>query len=226
MAGEPPSAASLPLALTGLLGAGFVLARALGADGLAAAALAAGLAMAVATSGRGAARRGRLGGALGLAGLAAAVAVAPPPWLGHALDALPPLCELLLALVFAATLLPGREPLIARYTRLDRGVVPPECEGYARRLTAFWAALLALLAIGHGLVLAGVLAVPDGVLLAVNPGLVAAVFLAEHLVRTLRFPHLGIASPLRTCRVVLRAGWHEAALAPASAAPRRPRHAA
>jgi uncharacterized membrane protein len=226
MAGEPPRAALLPLALTGLLGAGFVLARALGADGLAAAALAAGLAVAVATSGRRAARRGGLGGALGLGGLAAAVAVAPPPWLGHLLDALPPLCELLLALAFAATLRPGREPLIARYARLDRGVLSPECAGYARRLTASWATLLALLAIGHGLLLAGILAVPGGVLLAVNPGLVAVVFLAEHLVRTLRFPHLGVASPLRTWRVMLRAGWPAAALAPAPPPPRRPRHAA
>ncbi len=227
MAGEP-RAASPSLALTGLFaGATFVLARFLGADGIAAAALLALAAVARARgSGRSAIPPGRLGLALGLAALAAGVAVAPPPGLTRVLDAVPLATELLCALVFAATLLPGREPLIARYTRLDWGTVPPECEGYARCLTAFWAGLLFLLGLVHGLVLAGVLAVPGGTLLAANLGVVAAAFLGEHLVRTLRFPHLGVASPLRTWRVMLRAGWQEAILSSSpTPPPSRHRHA-
>lgn len=224
MAGEP--LASPALAPTALLGAGFVLARVLGADGIAAADLAVLAALAV-LPGLGEQRwRARLGLAAGLVALAAAgVTLAPPAALGRALDALPFTANLLLALHFAATLRPGQEPLIARYTRLDLGAVPPKCEGYTRGLTAFWAGLLLLLALLHGLVLAGALAVPGGILLAANLGGVVTVFLAEHLVRTLRFPHLGVASPLRTCRVMLRAGWQETALAHPSPAPGRRCHA-
>ncbi|MBW8271304.1 COG4648 family protein [Caldovatus aquaticus] len=212
-------------ALTGLLGAGFVLARALGADGIAAADLVL-LAALAALPGPGrerGTRRALLGGLAALA--AAGAALLPPAARARALDALPCAANLVLALHFAATLRPGREPLIARYTRLDRGAVPPECEGYARGLTAFWAGLLLLLALVHALALAGALALPGGVLLAANLAAVATAFLAEHLIRTLRFPHLGTASPLRTCRAMLRAGGQGAAAAAPAPAPDRRCHA-
>ena len=53
------------------------------------------------------------------------------------------LANLLACYGFAATLLPGREPLISRYTRFDFGHLPPDCAAYTRGLTALWEALLA-----------------------------------------------------------------------------------
>ncbi len=134
----------------------------------------------------------------------------PRDALARLLDILPVAVNGLLAWHFGATLRPGREPLIARYTRLDWGRMPPECVGYARALTGFWAVTLGLLALAHA---AAVLAPPAasaggigrGAVLAANAALVAALFLGEHALRTVRFPALGIASPLRTLRVMARA---------------------
>ena len=54
-----------------------------------------------------------------------------------------------------STLLPGREPLISRYTRFDFGHLPPDCAGYTRFLTLLWAALLAGFAAAQAAALAG-----------------------------------------------------------------------
>jgi uncharacterized membrane protein len=101
---------------------------------------------------------------------------------------------------FASTLLPGREPLITRYTRFDFGHLPPDCAGYSRRLTLLWALLLAGFAAAQMAALAGLWR--PSTVLAVEAVLCGALFLGEHLVRSTRFPHHGPATLRRTFRAI------------------------
>ena len=101
---------------------------------------------------------------------------------------------------FGATLLPGQEPLITRYTRFDFGHLPPDLRAYTRRLTLLWAALLAGFAAAQGAALAGLLP-PSGVF-AAEAAACAALFLGEHLVRARRFPHHRPITLRRTLRAV------------------------
>lgn len=146
----------------------------------------------------------RLAGALALTGLGllaagAARGVAP----AALLPLLPALGLLMLSARFAATLLPGREPLITHYTRFDFGRLPPECAGYTRRLTGFWAALLALAApLQAAAPLAGL---APGAVAAAGSALMLGLFLAEHALRDRCFPHLGPATPARTLRAIIAA---------------------
>lgn len=195
------------LALTVPLVVAFVLGRVARLDQLAAFA-AAGLAL-LAVGPSLPSLRARAGFGAGLGALLGTLLLAAPGGLAAALQALPLVLEACLALHFAASLRQGREPLIALYTRLDWGHVPPECAGYTRRLTQLWSVVLAALAAAHGLTFA----LPDldpGLALAANAAVVLALFLGEHLVRTLRFPQFGIASPLRTFRAILLAAGTEA----------------
>jgi uncharacterized membrane protein len=93
-------------------------------------------------------RRGRVGAWLTWLAIAAALA-----WLAHsghgevALDSLPVLINAALCFVFARTLRPGREPLIARIIGILEGperLAQPGVERYARRLTWAWALVLGL----------------------------------------------------------------------------------
>ena len=144
---------------------------------------------------------------------AAALAVSWPllrPMAPQRLAALlPPFGDLLLCAHFGATLWPGREPLISRYTRHDFGRLPPECVGYTRGLTLLWAAVFAALAPLHAVLLLGLppLMPPmDGtVVMGGTVAALLALFLAEHVVRSLRFPQFGIATPARTLRAILSA---------------------
>jgi uncharacterized membrane protein len=110
------------------------------------------------------------------------------------------LANLLACHGFAATLLPGREPLISRYTRFDFGHLPPDCAAYTRGLTLLWAVLLAGFAAAQAAALAGYWQ-PSAVL-AVEALVGGALFLGEHAVRSLRFPHHGRATLRRTLRAV------------------------
>jgi uncharacterized membrane protein len=101
---------------------------------------------------------------------------------------------------FAATLLPGREPLISRYTRFDFGHLPPDCAAYTRNLTLLWAVLLAGFAAAQAVALAG--GWQPSAVLAVEALVCGALFLGEHGVRGLRFPHHGRATVRRTVRAV------------------------
>jgi hypothetical protein len=101
---------------------------------------------------------------------------------------------------FARTLRPGQEPLIARYIRFDERRNPAECAGYARGLTWFWAVVLGLVAVVE---LAALL---RGVELGLAPDmLLLALFLGEHVVRSVMFPSGGIAWPTQTLGAILRA---------------------
>ncbi len=110
------------------------------------------------------------------------------------------LANLLACYGFAATLLPGREPLISRYTRFDFGHLPPDCAAYTRGLTLLWAVLLGGFAAAQAAALAGHWR-PSAVL-GVEAAAGGALFLGEHLVRGLRFPHHGPATLRRTVRAV------------------------
>mgnify|MGYP007135336283 CR=1 FL=1 len=101
---------------------------------------------------------------------------------------------------FGVTLLPGREPLITRYSRFDEGVIVQECRGYSRGLTVLWTGVLAGFAAACAAALAG--AWPIDTVLATETLAGGALFLGEHVVRSLRFPHHGLATPLRTLRAV------------------------
>ncbi|MFC3126474.1 hypothetical protein ACFOD4_15530 [Pseudoroseomonas globiformis] len=144
--------------------------------------------------------------ALAAVAVAAALAFATAPSILAVL--LPSFGHALLALHFGLTLLPGREPLITRYTRHDFGYLPPECAGYTRALTALWTLLFALLVPLHAMVM---LALPPfetadpGLVYAALLGFMLLLFLGEHPVRSLRFPQHGVATPARTLRAILSA---------------------
>jgi uncharacterized membrane protein len=153
-------------------------------------------------------RAARLGLMAALAVLALALWTHPDAmWL--LVRSLPALGMLLMALHFGATLLPGEEPLITRYTRYDPGVRIAECAGYTRGLTWVWTLVFVALTPVYALAL---LRLPplDGPadnaeVFASGAILMLALFLGEHVVRTLRFPHFGTATPPRTLRAVLAA---------------------
>ena len=147
--------------------------------------------------------RARVGGVLRLAAGAAGLtlcALLLPGGMARLQAALPVLANLAVCTRFATTLLPGREPLITRYTRFDMGGMPPECRPYTRALTAAWAGFLAGFAALHALALAGFW--PSWPVLAAEAGLGAALFLGEHALRNLRFPQHGRATVRRTLRAV------------------------
>jgi uncharacterized membrane protein len=117
---------------------------------------------------------------------------------------LPAFGYLVVMLAFARTLRPGREPLISAFCRLDFGRLPDECRGYTRGLTLLWAVLMGALALE-----AVTLPLLDrtawlGTASLLNIGLMLAVFIGEHGVRALVFPHLPTGSPLRTGRIMLQ----------------------
>jgi len=100
---------------------------------------------------------------------------------------------------FGATLLPGREPLISRYSRFDAGL--PDADGtYTRRLTLVWSALLAGFALAYAT--AALASWSIAVISVVQPLTCGTLFLGEHVLRNRRFPEHGRATPLRTLRAI------------------------
>jgi uncharacterized membrane protein len=145
---------------------------------------------------------GQVALALGMAGFGV-LALLWPALPGQALRLLPVLGTVLLCGHSGATLRPGHEPLISRYTRHDFGHLPPECDRYTRGLTLLWTVVFALLAGLQALLLAT--GAPAGPVLFGSAIAMLLLFLGEHVVRSLRFPQFGIATPLRTGRAILAA---------------------
>jgi uncharacterized membrane protein len=114
--------------------------------------------------------------------------------------ALAVLANLFASFQFATTLPPGREPLISRYTRFDYGHLPPDLAAYTRLLTLLWATLLAAFAAAQAAALAGYWSA--SAVLAVEIAACAALFLGEHFVRNLLFPHHRPITLRRTVRAV------------------------
>jgi len=108
-------------------------------------------------------------------------------------------------MTFARSLRARSEPLIATFCRLDFGRIPEECVAYTRRLTLLWAVVMGALAVeAAALALSGRTAWL-GTATAVNAGIMTALFVGEHGVRLMMFPHLPLASPIRTGRIMLQA---------------------
>ncbi|WP_198373529.1 COG4648 family protein [Roseomonas rosulenta] len=147
--------------------------------------------------------------ASGIAAVALAAGAAAALWVGRQgaatlLELMPLAGNLLLAWHFGATLRPGREPLISRYTRAEHGRLPPELARYTRRLTWFWTIIFLAFAGLNGLTLAGLGPAPGRSAVA-NLVLSALFFLAEHPLRRALFPALGPATPWSTLRAIWRA---------------------
>jgi len=165
------------------------------------------LAAALSRGVRGSRRRLMLAGGLGAVALALFLSPRLTATLAHGL---PFLVNLAFMICFGRTLLPNQEPLITRFCRVEYGGQVPEAfVRYTRMLTLIWTALFAVFAVECLVPLAAPSTlswlVPLNLL---NGGIVALFFLGEHVFRTWRFPSFGIASPLRTGRIILLAGRH------------------
>ena len=122
---------------------------------------------------------------------------------GLVLAALPLAGNLALAWHFGATLLPGREPLIVRYSRAEHGEIPPALARYARGLTVLWTGCFLAFCGANAATLASFGPAPV-LSRALNIGLAAVFFLGAHLVRGNLFPEFGPARPWRTLRTIWR----------------------
>lgn len=144
-----------------------------------------------------------LGAMLLLLGLEAAAGAAILDAAGRAGPALlAALGNLVAGLRFGLTLLPGREPLISRYSRFDAAGMPDADGRYTRRLTRLWALLLGGFALAF---LAAALGLGSAAPLArLQPLACLGLFLGEHALRRRCFPGLGPVSPLGTLRAIWR----------------------
>jgi len=114
---------------------------------------------------------------------------------------------LMLASLFLATLAPGREPLITRFARLERGVLPDDLRIYTRRLTWAWAAFFCLLVLESALL--ALFAPVETFLLftnTVNYFFVGAFFIAEYIYRRIRYRHHSHPSILHLIATIARSG--------------------
>ena len=107
--------------------------------------------------------------------------------------------------IFGRTLLPGQEPLITRFRRIEIGYVAPKFAGYTRRLTVIWTLLFAAGCVASLAVAAtGEIELWSWVAFILFPALTVALFLGEHLYRAYRYGPEGRASPLRTLALMFR----------------------
>ena len=116
--------------------------------------------------------------------------------------ALPLAVNLTLCWLFGRTLPAGREPMIARFARIERGAeLPPDLARYTRRLTVAWTVFFAAMAaISLGLAVWGSLAVWSLFTNVINYALVALFFIGEYVVRRVRFRHYRHLSPIEVMR--------------------------
>jgi len=116
--------------------------------------------------------------------------------------ALPLGVNLALCWLFGRTLAAGREPMIARFARLERGGdLPGDLARYARTLTLVWTVFFATMA-ATSLALAawGPLAAWSLFTNVVNYALVALFFVGEYVVRRIRFRHYRHPTPIEVVR--------------------------
>jgi len=104
----------------------------------------------------------------------------------------PPLAVYLaLAGAFAATLRSGREPMVSRFARIERGgELPPDLARYTRVLTGLWVLFFVVMAgVSLSLALAGPRELWSLFTNLVSYALLALFFLCEYLYRRIRFRH-------------------------------------
>lgn len=148
----------------------------------------------------------RLGAALLCAAVLAILGVAFALVPQLLLFAPPVLINGMLAAVFAASLRPGRKPLIGIFASLEHGELPNDLARHARLITWCWALLLAAIAI-VSLALAAWAPMPVWSLFTnvVSYVLVATLFAGEYLYRRMRFrqyPHASLPAVIRNVRRV------------------------
>jgi uncharacterized membrane protein len=164
-------------------------------------------------------RTGRPPGKLAIAGVVVVLAALLVIWLGYASAVTVVLAPSVifnagLLVIFGHTLLPGREPLITRFRRIDVGFVAPVFVSYTRTLTALWTLIFAVgTTVSLGAALWGDIALWSWLALIVLPIVTAVFFVGEHVYRAIRYGPEAGASLLRTLRIMTdERAW---ALAPA-----------
>lgn len=113
---------------------------------------------------------------------------------------LPPVViNLVLCGFFSRTLLRGREPLVTRFARIDRGgQLAPDLVRYTRNVTVTWAAFFALMAaVSTTLALTGPIAAWSIFTNILNYLLVVLFFIVEYIYRRIGYRHHPHASPLQ-----------------------------
>ena len=148
-------------------------------------------------------------------------------WPDITLSVFPILVNVIVAHIFSRSLVPGREALITRIAKLERGGVLPEALAiYTQRLTSAWAWFFRMLAL-NGVFLALTASAETILLFAntLNLVLIAAFFLAEYLYRRWRFRAYGHPPLRHLIRTLADTGWmrqgHEPAAPPARTAVER-----
>lgn len=121
---------------------------------------------------------------------------------------LPPIAiNVFLLIVFGRTLLPGREPIISRLSRLMRGDLPDDLRAYTRGLTWLWAGIFAGFVVESVLLaLYAPLEVWSLFTNIVNYLFVAVLLVAEYIYRVWRFSNYTHASPLQLVLTLARQG--------------------
>ena len=109
--------------------------------------------------------------------------------------------NLALAIVFGRTLAGNREPLCTRFARLVHETLPPDVERYTRQVTIAWTMFFGFMfAVSCALYLPGLLTAWSLFAIILSPILIAAMFVAEYLVRRLVLPkweRTGVLSGIR-----------------------------
>ena len=149
-------------------------------------------------------RRDAYAFAAALAVILGALALGAP----HVLLLAPPvLINAALAYVFGSTLLPGRDPFISRFARMEQGALPADLARYTRRLTWIWALLFTAMAItALALALFGSLAAWSTFTNVVTYALVGVLFAGEYAYRRVRYRQYRHASLPDLVSNVRRAG--------------------
>jgi uncharacterized membrane protein len=130
---------------------------------------------------------------------------AAPKWIVRCGCAI--LINVALAFVFGASLLPGRDPFISRFARMEHGTLPADLDRYTRRLTWIWTVLFAAMAtIALALSLFGSLAAWSTFTNLVAYALVAALFVGKYAYRRLRYRNYRHATLLDLVANVRSAG--------------------
>jgi len=127
------------------------------------------------------------------------------PWVVALVKVPPVLIGALLAWAFLSTLAAGREPMIARFARMERGPLPADLSLYTRCLTMIWGGLFVAMA-----VVCIALSTPATTLAwqwwtGIGQWVcVAALFIGERVYRKRRFAHYAHASLAHQLAIVVR----------------------
>jgi len=125
------------------------------------------------------------------------------------------LANLAMLYIFGHTLLPGKEPLITRFRRLDLGHVESKFIGYTRQLTILWTILFAAgTLVSLAAAISGNVELWSWIAFVLLPALTVMLFLGEHVYRAYRYGAEERTSPLHTLSLM----FHPQAWLPQAAA--------